>query len=76
MDFPGGAVVENPPCNSEDTGSTPGQGTKIPHAAGQLGPVPQLERENLHATTREQPTRCNKEPTCHKEKILHAATKT
>ena len=34
--FPGGAVVENPPANAGDTGSIPGQGTKIPHAAGQL----------------------------------------
>ena len=28
-DFPGGPVVRNPPCNTGDTGSTPGQGTKI-----------------------------------------------
>ena len=33
-DFPGGPVVENPPSNAEDTGSIPGQGTKIPHAMG------------------------------------------
>ena len=26
--------------------------------------TPQLERENLDATTREKPARCNKEPTC------------
>ena len=25
-DFPGGAVVKNPPANAEDTGSIPGQG--------------------------------------------------
>ena len=31
-DFPGGPVVKNPPCNSGDTGSIPGQETKIPHA--------------------------------------------
>ena len=35
-DFPGGPVVKNPPCNAGDMGSIPGQGTKIPHAAGQL----------------------------------------
>ena len=37
-DFPGGPVVKNPPCNAGDTGSIPGQGTKIPHAAGHLSP--------------------------------------
>ena len=43
-DFPGGPVVKNLPSNAGDAGSIPGQGTKIPHAAGQLGP---------HATTTE-----------------------
>ena len=33
-DFPGGPVVKNPPYNAGDVGSIPGQGTKIPHAAG------------------------------------------
>ena len=37
-DFPGGPVVKNPPYNAGDTGSIPGQGTKIPHATGQLSP--------------------------------------
>ena len=35
--FPGGPVVKNLPCNAGDVGSIPGWGTKIPHAAGQLG---------------------------------------
>ena len=35
-DFPGGPVVQNPPYNAGDAGLIPGQGTKIPHAAGQL----------------------------------------
>ena len=35
-DFPGGPVVKNLPSNAEDVGSILGQGTKIPHAAGQL----------------------------------------
>ena len=35
-DFPGGPVVQNPPCNAEDTGLICGQGTKISHAFGQL----------------------------------------
>ena len=29
-DFPGGPVVSNLPCNEGDTGSIPGQRTKIP----------------------------------------------
>ena len=86
-DFPGGPVVKNPPSNAGDVGSIPGQGTKIPHATGQLSlsattteltclnerarvppmrpgaRVPQLERENLHATTREKPACHNEEPT-------------
>jgi len=36
QDFPGGPVVKNPPTNAGDTGSIPGQGTKIPHAVEQL----------------------------------------
>ena len=43
-DFPGGPVVKNLPSDAEDMGLIPGQGTKIPHAAGQLSP---------HATTTE-----------------------
>ena len=35
-DFPGGTVIRNSPSNAGDMGSIPGQGTKIPHAAGQL----------------------------------------
>ena len=35
-DFPGGPVVENPPSNAGDEGSILGQGTKIPHASGEL----------------------------------------
>ena len=31
-DFPGGPVVENLLSIAGDAGSTPGQGTKIPHA--------------------------------------------
>ena len=37
-DSPGGPVVKNPPFKGVDTGSSPGQGTKIPHALGQLSP--------------------------------------
>ena len=31
-------MVKNPPSNAGDVGLIPGQGTKIPHAAGQLSP--------------------------------------
>ena len=66
-DFPGGPVVKNLPSNAGDVGSIPGQGTKIPHAIGQLSPraattdpahsgarLPQ--QKTLHATTK---TRCS-----------------
>ena len=36
MDFPGCPVVKNAPYNAGDAGSIPGQGTKIPHAVGEL----------------------------------------
>ena len=36
--FPDGPVVKSLPCNAGDTGSVPGQGTKIPHAMEQLNP--------------------------------------
>ena len=35
-DFPGGPVVQSPPCSTKDAGSVPDQGTKIPHAVEQL----------------------------------------
>ena len=38
QDFPGGSVVKNPPSKAVDTSSSPGQGTKIPHAKGLLSP--------------------------------------
>ena len=31
-------MAKNPSSNAGDVGSIPGQGTKIPHAAGQLSP--------------------------------------
>ena len=34
--FPGGPVVESPPCHARDMGLIPGQGTKIPHDTEQL----------------------------------------
>ena len=38
LDFPGGPVVKNLPYNAGESGLIPGQGTKIPHAVGQLNP--------------------------------------
>ena len=81
-DFPGGPVVKNPPYNAEDTDSIPGQGTKIPHAVGQLSPratttglcastrahAPQLQSPRaLEPTTREKAACHNEEPACHNE---------
>ena len=37
-DFPGGPVVKNLQSNTEDMDAIPGQGTKPPHAVGQLSP--------------------------------------
>ena len=34
QNFPGGLMVKNPPCKTEDMGSVPGQKTKILHACG------------------------------------------
>ena len=92
--FPGSPVVKNPPYNAGDAGLISDQGTKIPHATGQLSLhtttteslpaanyrahalwnphattteptcpgacMPQLEKRKSAATTRENPTHCNK----------------
>ena len=42
--FSSGPEVKNSPSDAGDVVSIPGQGTKIPHATGQL---------SLHVTTRE-----------------------
>ena len=61
-DFPGGTVVKNPPCSAGDSGSNPGLGTKIPHAAEQL---------SLHTTAveptghMENPRAARRDPTYH-----------
>ena len=46
-------MVKNLPCNAVDAGSIPGQGTKIPHAVGQLSPLaastePASQLESVH----------------------------
>ena len=53
--LPGGPGVKNPPCNAGDTGLIPGQGTKIPHAKGQLESLAQIPRDSTkvpRATTK------------------------
>ena len=37
-DFPGSPVVKNLPSNARDANSSPGRGTRIPHAARELSP--------------------------------------
>ena len=37
-EFPGSPVVKNLPSNAGDVGLIPGEGTKVPHAMGQLSP--------------------------------------
>ena len=44
-DFSSSQVAKSLPSNAGDTGSIPGQGTKIPHAAGQLS---HSERSCMH----------------------------
>ena len=55
--FPGVPVIKNPSSNAGDVGLIPGQGTKSPHALGQLSPAPQLlspgNLEPSRATPRE-----------------------
>lgn len=41
-DVPGGPAVKNLPCDAEDTGVNPAQGTEAPFAQEQLGPLLQL----------------------------------
>lgn len=54
----------NEPCNAEDMGSIPGQGTKIPYA----------EEQSPHTTITE--STCHKRSLCATTKISHDTTKT
>ena len=63
-------MVKNPSSNAGDAGLIPGQGTKIPHAAGQLSlRATTIEPANSGART---PQRRACVP---QQKTLHAATK-
>ena len=48
-DFPRGPVVRNLPFNAEDVVSSPGEGTKIPHAAEQLNPCTATTEQQLES---------------------------
>ena len=59
--LPGGPLTENPISNAEDTGLIPSQGTKIPHASGQLSPwaatghsAAKKTKQNIQGTLRAQ----------------------
>ena len=56
-DLPGGPVAKNLPSSAGDTGSIPGQGTKIPYAVEQLNPRA-LQLEKAYAP-QQKPTRHN-----------------
>ena len=57
-DFPGGPGVKNLPCDAGDSGSVPGQGTKIPQATERLRPHATLERP---CTAAEDPASCSED---------------
>ena len=81
-DFPGSPVVKNPPSNAGNAALIPHQGTKIPHAMGQLSPphnywacAPQRESPsaaNYRAHALRTPhTTTREKATCHnKEPVL------
>ena len=48
MGFPGGSVVKNPPSHAGDMGLILGQGSKIPHATGQLSPRASTREAHLY----------------------------
>ena len=48
VDFRGGPVVKNPPCNAGDMGSISGLGTKIPRATWQLSACATSTGSTLH----------------------------
>ena len=54
-DFPAGPVVKNPPSNAGDVGSISGQGTKIPHATGQVSHHTATKRPHAATKTPVQP---------------------
>ena len=64
-------MVKNPPCNAEEVGSIPAQGTKIPHAVEQPSQHTAISEAWHHL---EGP--CASESPHGATKVLHAANKT
>ena len=63
-------VDKSLPCNAGDTRLIPGQGTKTPHATGQLShhtatTEPTCCKPQSLCTTMKDPARDNKDPLCH-----------
>ena len=48
-------MVKSPPSNAGDAGSIPSQGTKIPHAMGQLSPHTATTKPKYHSEDPVQP---------------------
>ena len=68
--FPGGPVVKNPPSNAGDEGLSPGQGTKIPHALGQISQraaTTESTHSRAHVPQLLSPCAATKDPACHNE---------
>ena len=68
LEFPGGPVVKNPPCDAEASGLISAWGTRILHAEGATKAVCQDYRACTHRclrATTESPCTAMKEPTCH-----------
>ena len=58
----------NNPCNARDTGLSPGWGTKIPHAVGQLSPCTVESMLSIKRSSRiTMKTHCSKEKTKQRE---------
>ena len=64
--LPGGPVVKSLPANAGDVGSTPDQGTKIPHAMAQLSPCAAATKVPTHL----EPVLSNKRSHCN-EQLVH-----
>ena len=65
-DFLGGPVVKNPSPNARDMGLILDWGTKMPHAARNLKPVPACHTKNPHAATK---TQCRQNNNKKKQKL-------
>ena len=72
-------MVKNLLCSAGDVGLIPGQGTKIPHAEGQLSPhtaATGLESSRAHVIQLESPCTATKAPALQQRSISCATAKT